>query len=133
MSTPQRIQLSRRAGFNLQEASLAINGLPARVVARPLRYGNPFRVTREDAHLWLVDGPAHGLGSTVHFAFEDRESAARRAVALFKALLDKDGVRRRAARDLRGFNLACWCPLPKPGEPDICHAAVLLEIANEAR
>jgi hypothetical protein len=29
---------------------------------------------------------------------------------------------------LRGKNLGC--PLPEPGEPDICHAAVLLEIAQ---
>jgi hypothetical protein len=27
--------------------------------------------------------------------------------------------------DLRGKNLACWCPLDQP-----CHADVLLEIAN---
>ena len=32
--------------------------------------------------------------------------------------------------ELAGKNLACWCPLPAPGEPDICHAAVLLELAN---
>lgn len=31
----------------------------------------------------------------------------------------------RIKRDLRGKNLACWCP---PGSP--CHADVLLEIAN---
>ena len=31
---------------------------------------------------------------------------------------------------LRGKNLACWCPLPEPGERDICHAEVLLERAN---
>lgn len=32
---------------------------------------------------------------------------------------------------LRGKSLACWCPLPPPGEPDHCHAAILLEIAND--
>lgn len=31
----------------------------------------------------------------------------------------------RASIDLRGKNLACWCPLDQP-----CHADVLLEIAN---
>jgi hypothetical protein len=31
---------------------------------------------------------------------------------------------------LRGKNLACWCPLPAPGDPDICHAAIYLEMAN---
>lgn len=31
---------------------------------------------------------------------------------------------------LRGKNLACWCSLPDDGEPDLCHAAVLMELAN---
>ena len=30
-------------------------------------------------------------------------------------------------RELRGKDLACWCPLDQP-----CHADVLLEIANKA-
>ena len=37
--------------------------------------------------------------------------------------------RRRAAaarEELRGKNLACFCPLSEP-----CHADVLLEVANE--
>ena len=33
-------------------------------------------------------------------------------------------------RELRGKDLACWCPLPAEGEPDLCHARILLEIAN---
>lgn len=32
--------------------------------------------------------------------------------------------------ELAGRDLACWCPLPVPGEPDLCHASVLLEVAN---
>ncbi|MEV4242583.1 DUF4326 domain-containing protein [Streptosporangium canum] len=31
---------------------------------------------------------------------------------------------------LDGKDLACWCPLPEPGEIDWCHARVLLKIAN---
>ena len=31
---------------------------------------------------------------------------------------------------LGGLSLACWCPLPAEGEPDICHARVLMELAN---
>jgi len=31
-----------------------------------------------------------------------------------------------AVRELRGKNLACWCPLDQP-----CHADVLLELANQ--
>jgi hypothetical protein len=31
---PQRLQVSRKAGFNLQEASRELNGLPAKLVTR---------------------------------------------------------------------------------------------------
>jgi hypothetical protein len=34
---------------------------------------------------------------------------------------------------LQGKNLACWCPLPEPGEPDICHAAVLVRMVACSR
>ncbi|WP_418952706.1 DUF4326 domain-containing protein [Streptomyces alboviridis] len=30
-------------------------------------------------------------------------------------------------RELVGKDLACWCAPPEEGEPDWCHAAVLLE------
>jgi hypothetical protein len=35
-----------------------------------------------------------------------------------------------ALPSLRGKNLACWCPLPAAHEPDNCHAATLLKLAN---
>jgi hypothetical protein len=35
----------------------------------------------------------------------------------------------RARRELRGRNLACWCPRGHAPD-DHCHAAILLEIAN---
>lgn len=34
------------------------------------------------------------------------------------------------AAGLAGMDLMCWCPDPGPGEPDHCHAVVLLELAN---
>lgn len=37
-----------------------------------------------------------------------------------------------AAGALTGRDLACWCPLPEPGEPDHCHGRVLLRRANPA-
>jgi hypothetical protein len=71
-----------------------------------------------------------------------------RAVALHRRWVDGDRItaselaspmpdlatRRREVLQtlptLRGKNLACWCALPQPGEPDRCHAAALLELAN---
>jgi len=32
--------------------------------------------------------------------------------------------------ELGGRNLACYCDLPEPGQPDLCHAAIELEFAN---
>lgn len=93
MSTaPKRIQLSRRKGWRMPPNTVS--------VARPGRWGNPYRVG--------VDG------------------TAAECVAQFRAILvarpdPMDAVR----RDLRGKNLACWC---RVGDP--CHADVLIEVAN---
>lgn len=51
---------------------------------------------------------------------------ARTCVDDFKSWLwDTPNLRSEIRRDLRGKDLACWCPLDQP-----CHADVLLEIAN---
>ena len=74
------------------------------MVARPSRWGNPFRVG--------VDG--------------DRA----RCVARYREALSVGRLpftTAEARRALAGRDLACWCPL---GEP--CHADVLLELAGEA-
>ena len=105
MSQPQRIQLSRRKGFSLQETSKALNGLPAVKCARPGKWGNPFKV-----------------GEVSEFG--DVPDAAT-AVMFYRAWIDK-GLRRIAMfTELRGKNLACFCALDQP-----CHVDVLLEIAN---
>lgn len=116
--TPQRIQLRRTKGWSLREASLAINGLLAVKVDRTTPWGNPFKVG-EDGN-------------------------RQKCVSLFRQLLndprfdlDSDHrlfmfTRERLRASLGGQNLACWCPLPEPGQPDECHAAVLLEIANSS-
>jgi nicotinamidase-related amidase len=98
---PQRIQLRRVAGFNLQAASLALNGLPAKVVTRATAYGNPYHV---------------GDGVT-----------AKEACAVFKEYAadqlknDPDWL-----EPLRGFNLACFCSTATKH----CHAETLLRLAN---
>ena len=105
MTAPRRLRLSRERGFNLQEHSRAVNGLEAVNVARPSKWGNPYRVGIR-------------LFATAAMAAE-----------AFKDNLPSD----LNLDELRGKNLACWCPLPEPGERDQCHAAVLLELANDPR
>lgn len=99
MTQPVRLRLSRRRGFDLQALSLATNGLPAVVVSRPSRWGNPYPVN--------VDRPAE------------------QAVEAYAAYLDRNpDLVRDARRELSGKNLACWCGASSP-----CHADVLLRIA----
>jgi len=112
MSGPVRLQLSRKRGFNLQAASRAINGRDAVNVARPSKFGNPF----------IVGKPGG--------AFTAKVVDRRHAYLLFKSIAPHNEKLVAAARqELRGNNLACWCPDDDPYE-DCCHAAVLLELAN---
>ncbi|KKW93901.1 DUF4326 domain-containing protein [Sphingobium chungbukense] len=51
---------------------------------------------------------------------------AEQAVAAFRIhLRETPSLREMAGRELRGKNLACWCPAGAP-----CHADILLEAAN---
>ena len=105
---PARIQRKRTRGFDLQAASLALNGRPAVVVTRPTKWGNPHRV-----------GDILG----------DRTSGdIQRAVRSFGIALRAGRLPVTVAdvrRELRWKNLACFC-----GEGP-CHADVLLAIANK--
>ena len=112
MGEPVRLQLSRRRGFNLQEASRAVNGLDAVNVARPSAYGNPFAIGQDAPRCY--DRFHKG-------AVKDAEMA----VTLFRAVLMHELSRATPAADraidlvadLHRKNLACWCD---PGSP--CHA-----------
>lgn len=115
---PLRLQLSRRAGFDLQAISHARNGLPARRVSRPGPWGNPFTI----ADVMAREGLA-------------RDAAQARAVELCgqwlqgtldPALSPGDPPSRAAIKaELGGHNLACWC---RAGTP--CHADILIQLAN---
>lgn len=112
------MQLSRHKGFNLQAASATLNGLPAKRVTRPGKWGNPFTIADV--------AKRYGL---------DPEAAQARAVELcdewLRGTIDPKlsphapPSREDIRAELRGHNLACWC---KPGTP--CHSEVLIEIAN---
>ena len=91
MNKPQRIQRKRAKGFNLQQESMALNGLPAVSVTRPGKWGNPYTVS--------TDG-------SVHKALEHYEAMAK-------------GARGEIQRALRGKNLACWCKKSERCHADI--------------
>ena len=103
-------------------------------VARPTRWGNPFTVGdwgREIAVRLYRDMLSGGWSPTWVADLPDAEARfVYTTMADWRKRLGTGCAEDLARADLRGLDLACWCPLPAPGEPDVCHAAVLLEIAN---
>lgn len=115
---PERLTLSRKKGYSLQAASKALNGLPAKRVTRPGPFSNPF-VIAEVAKRYRLD---------------DKAAQAKAVDLCTQWLIGALGPNlspgdppplARIVAELRGHNLACWCP---PGTP--CHADVLIDIAN---
>ena len=126
---PQRLQLRRTKGFNLQRVSLALNGKHAVNCARPGRFGNPLVVGQRVGELAVPRNRAEAASM-----FRAALEYVRAGGLLCPARLhDRFETILAHWHELRGVNPACWCPLPAPGEPDVCHAAVFLEIANETR
>jgi hypothetical protein len=94
---PRRVQLRRTKGWRKPDDVV--------VVARPTKWGNPYRLG--------VDGDR----ATCIAWFRDALLRGELAITV-------DDIR----RELRGHDLACWCSLD-----ELCHADVLLEIANAGR
>jgi hypothetical protein len=111
MTRPVRIQLSRRKGWHMPANAVS--------VARPTKWGNPFVIGRD--------------GTRAQCIALYRRMVAGEPVDAGPGPAELARTRRFIAEhvhELRGKNLACWCPLPAPGKPDLCHAAVLLELAK---
>lgn len=100
---PVRIQRSRKKGYNMQEHSQSVNGLDCVYVGRPGKWGNPFRVGKH---------------------VENNQQAANKYAE--HSFLSAPCWHEKVRTELKGKNLACFCPLDQP-----CHADTLLKIANE--
>lgn len=132
---PERIQLRRTKGWRKPEGAV--------VVARPSGWGNPFVVDGGAIRWWhRKRTPKMRSGTWVVRSISDRREAAltfrwwltgqlrqlhaEGAVEIDTATLEARREQMIAALDdLRGHDLACWCPLDQP-----CHADVLLDLAN---
>jgi len=100
---PKRIQRRRTKGWRMPKGAVS--------VARPGRWGNPYKVG--------VPDPDSGRGG--------EPMTAERCVELHRGLIERAlmGGSMQELDELRGRDLACWCSLDKP-----CHADTLLELAN---
>jgi hypothetical protein len=116
---------------------------PARARATPVR---PHRVQLRRAKGWRMPANTAKVDRTTLFGnpFSAKEHGRDRAVVLHRAWLTGKALGKGRSKELqqkrnavlealpalRGKNLACWCSLPEADEPDKCHAALLLELAN---
>lgn len=115
MTDPKRIQRKRTKGWRMPDNAVS--------VCRPSIWGNPFRVdecreagyrgTDAEIAARCVGAFAGWLGPLWHINWQGPESEAARHKILTRL------------PELRGKDLACFCPLDQP-----CHADVLLELAN---
>lgn len=117
---PERVQMSRQRPWRVDHPEAVI-------VARPSKWGNPFRVGEEATLNTLVEMAQ--LVITPELAV-----ACYRDLMRSRLTRDADDHPDDAAwvqgwcdglEQLHGRDLACWCPLDQP-----CHADVLLELAN---
>jgi hypothetical protein len=93
-SMPVRVRLERKKGWRKPAGAV--------VVARPSRWGNPFRIGTDGDRVQCV-------------------ARFREALLSGRLSFTTGDVRRQLA----GRDLACWCPADGP-----CHADVLLAAAN---
>lgn len=117
---PRRIQMSRQHPWRAEHPNAVI-------VARPSKWGNPFPVSVYglDLSIALFRNTALGIWNPGLLAAETDEHLAKTYQA------HHDWMHRIGFHpteiiryELRGRDLACWCPLDQA-----CHGDVLLSIA----
>jgi hypothetical protein len=116
---PHRVQLSRKKGWRMPPNTVS--------VARPGPFGNPWTINECAANFDLSQACAR---ERVVEWFRDwitrnSDDEALEVLGMYGMGAEHDRIHAHLT-DLRGKNLACWCPLDQP-----CHADVLLELANK--
>lgn len=125
---PERIQLSRKRGWRKPEG--VVN------VARPTKWGNPWRVVEAPPNWQYKPGEwcVEDSGGALFGGFASKREAAAFAVERYRQAIEDDrqygrnmlGFHYAELDELRGKDLACWC-----GPDDPCHGDPLLSAANE--
>lgn len=110
----QRIQLKRTKGWKLPENTI--------IVSRPSKFGNPFQLTENNGIEYYLKRTWRPWSISSIFSIEDilylYTHWILRSEFILKHLPPAPDI-----EELRGKNLACWCPLDQP-----CHVDVLLEL-----
>jgi hypothetical protein len=106
---PKRIQRKRTKGWQMPPNTV--------YVGRPTKWGNPWKIAPNNppetmglAQVGVMGNYSAWLGGYIRVLELDNN---------LEWIQDH-------IHELRGKNLACWCPLDQP-----CHADILLRLANE--
>lgn len=119
---PERIQRKRSKDWRMPENTV--------YVGRPSKWGNPWRVeTALKSGLFKVEAVSQVV-VTEFEAWLTRETSPNDEHLGYwikpEMIAQKEYILSHL-QELRGKNLACWCPVGQP-----CHADVLLRLANKA-
>lgn len=111
---PKRIQRKRTRGWRMPKGAV--------YVGRRTIWGNHWKVGLVTN--CMCDKDEHEFAECPHNFL--RRATAQECVSSYREwMLSSDYRIGKIKAELRGKDLACWCPLDQP-----CHADVLLEIAN---
>lgn len=110
---PHRVQRKRSRNWKMPENTV--------YVGRPSKWGNPFVVHGDGANMtpWMAATSFKHLLRTEKGWFPQPLPWPKGKVPKVMTTIAE------VKAELKGKNLACWCPLDQP-----CHADVLLKIAN---
>lgn len=127
---PGQVQISRARGWRMPVGAVKVD--------RTTRWGNPFKVLkpRSKAEPWRVaftpfrPGQARPdwaaeVEAPGHAGELEATGAAQSAFARWLGEPAQAELVEQARRELRGKDLACWCPIGSP-----CHRGVWIGLAN---
>jgi hypothetical protein len=113
----ERIQRKRTKDWRMPEGAV--------YVGRGTKWGNPWTIQTPQPDARTVTSPEGRIVLSAVGPDADRwaRTVATRSFAEWITTSGLDPT------ELADKDLTCWCPLPEPGQPDHCHASVLLRIA----
>ena len=122
----KRIQRKRIKGWKMPDNTIS--------VTRPSDYGNPFKI----GHHYIKGGggiPRLGLQFIYTEAYDGYQDETYTTIKTIEESLEwykwyvstwSVGEIDKIKKELKGKDLACWCPLDKP-----CHADILIKLVND--
>jgi hypothetical protein len=116
----KRIQRKRTKGWKMPPNAV--------YVGRPTKFGNPWTVKAAlDSNIFKPEACPQVVATEFEEWLRGTYSRNSEHLGIWNQLFDRREKLMAGLKELRGKDLACWCPLDKP-----CHADVLLRLANES-